>query len=348
MDKPVSITGIEALGFRAMDPEEEIRAAFYSIHIFEVQGLVTPRETIITQPVRTEEVSCRIAAGNSVNRLCQSIAGDDYTENESQWARDHKCTPPYVVVQLGPTRTHSCKQAFIKRHGSQLHTYDAFRDAHTELLTLEDQALPVVHTALVCSAAASGCPSSFKLVDCSRYGITTASETVFDVRLEFKQDNHADRPVTEPWLETTLANTSRLAATLDPQVARFMHRGIEEESALTRFLHCFLAVEIETNRAFDSIDQQGQLARLLGLKTHACETTLKLLARRPSDVQDLAERFAWCAHCLWSHLEDKDVEEFLVLKKIRDRITHGRIATPPPGATTAIERLAARLLAAPE
>lgn len=344
MAKNASTNQVEAMGFTAMAADEEISATFYSIHIFEVQGFVAPQHSIITQPVKTAGVSYQIAAGPSVNDLCRSVAGDEYTDNEQKWAADRKCTPPYILVHVGPTATHSCKHGFIKRQGSQLHTYDAFPAAHAELLSLEELVLPTIHTALFCSALSAGSASRFTLVDRSRFGITDSHETLFDVRLELKAGDHAARPVSAPWLEATLASAAVLAANLRQAVARFIHHGLEGEDDIKRFLYCFLAVEIETHQVFNSIDHQSELDKVLGLPDRARNATLKALARHPSQMQNLADRFAWCTHCVWHHLSDRDVEDFLLLNKIRNRIAHGTISAPPPEAVVAIERLAAKLL----
>ncbi|MCI5122957.1 MAG: hypothetical protein D3925_00400 [Candidatus Electrothrix sp. AR5] len=44
---------------------------------------------------------------------------------------------------------------------------------------------------------------------------------------------------------------------------------------------------------------------------------------RFEDSRNLAQRFHWCALLVWSQLVDQDVEDFLEIKKVRDKLTHG-------------------------
>ena len=63
--------------------------------------------------------------------------------------------------------------------------------------------------------------------------------------------------------------------------------------------------------------------------------------------KSLQERFVWCALTVWTHLTDDDVDTFAKVKKMRDQIAHGEIASPSAEAVKLVERVAAKLQLAP-
>ena len=108
-----------------------------------------------------------------------------------------------------------------------------------------------------------------------------------------------------------------------------------------------MAVEIEVHRVFRRVPRAQHITNGLVPIPRAMASLVRLLETRDENWTNLADRFVWCVVSAWSHLTDADIEEFKRLKKVRDGIAHGDIATPDPASVQAIERLARKLHATP-
>jgi len=91
------------------------------------------------------------------------------------------------------------------------------------------------------------------------------------------------------------------------------------------------------------IDHATDLSVLINAPDRVAVTTQDLFDGQRKRSGNLHDRFVWCVLCVWTHLCDADVEEFRRLKKFRDEIAHGSIATPPHSAVAGAKKLAAKL-----
>jgi hypothetical protein len=130
---------------------------------------------------------------------------------------------------------------------------------------------------------------------------------------------------------------------MNPKVARFFQLALDEDDPLKKFLYFFLAIEIETHATFAKIDHARNLSVLIAPPNRVAVSTQDFFDRQRQRWANLGDRFMWCVLCVWTHLCDADVEEFRSLKKIRDDIAHGSIATPPHSAVAGAQKLAAML-----
>ena len=71
--------------------------------------------------------------GQSENAVCQTLTQNDLTDSEQKWQEGHKCTSPYLVVHLGPTKKYGFTGTHAKFDDSPIHTYGGFAEARIEL-----------------------------------------------------------------------------------------------------------------------------------------------------------------------------------------------------------------------
>jgi hypothetical protein len=286
------------------------------------------------------------ALGKRVNALALALSSHDrFTDDEEAWAKEQKCTPPYVLVQFGPSKQHSCTGGHIKDEGPSLTTYDCFSSARDELRANETKVLPSLISALTCRfGSAVDTPVRFRPIDKEFFGLTTGNRVLHDIRFESKISAYASRRLTADQVRIAVQDSTVLAGRINPKVSRFFHLGLEEDDLLKRFLYFFLSIEIETHAAFSAIDHSMHLAGMLRTQPRVGSATTRFFEAQRERWTTLKDRFVWCALCVWTHLADSDVDEFIRLKKTRDEIAHGRIAAPPAESVAAAERLAATLL----
>jgi hypothetical protein len=344
----LSTAAIQSMGFEPIPAGEALEARFHSLHVFELRGLIAPGAEVVTTKARVAGREYELAIGASVNAICQSLLCDDYAEDEGAWVSEHRCASPYAVIHLGPTEVHSVSTGHKKTHSGNIITYDAFPAARAELQELERQLLPSIEMALACTFAEEQHQVQVRFVDRTTWGLTSSGVTVHDLRFAMNATAHVSKPRTVEETRAALGKATALASALNPRVSQFFQLALRDTDALKRFLYHFLAVEIEVHRVFSASSRAQHLAQGLEPNARTASSLIKLLETRDGHWTNLADRFVWCVVSTWVHLTDSDIDEFKRLKKTRDGIAHGEIATVGPDAARAIERLALRIHGPPK
>jgi hypothetical protein len=138
-----------------------------------------------------------------------------------------------------------------------------------------------------------------------------------------------------------------LAHRISTDISSFYCRALNEDDPLKRFLFLFLTIERQTHAAFNAADHGAYINEIARSPDRVRKYGDQFLLSQHERWKNLSDRFHWCAMTVWPHLTDNDVRDFLEIKKIRDRLTHGVIAEPPSSAVVAVERISAKLQLAP-
>ncbi len=334
---------LEAMGYRALSETESIAARFHCLHVYEVRGFTLEEASLPIHSGMIAGRQYRMAVGASVNAVSRALAGDDLSENEQEWQKEHKCTPPYMVVHFGPTGEHKFAGTHCRFDDSAIHTYDGFSKARFELQAWAEEVLPSLSTGLASSFTLNETPVKFLPIDRAFFGLTSEGQTVIDTRLQFSGTAYVSSRLTADKAEERIVSAIGIAVGMKEKVARFFHLALNEDDPLKRFLYFFLAVEIETHATFAAIDHAQHILNMVLPPPRASATSRAFFNGQREKWTNLRDRFVWCVLCTWTHLSDADVEDFVRLKKIRDDIAHGSLATPPPDEVLVVERLAAKL-----
>ncbi|AEF99224.1 hypothetical protein [Methylomonas methanica] len=174
---------LERIGFRRLNESETISARFHYLHVFEVRGFNVEGASLTIRSGNIDSRAYQLGVGTSVNAICRSLIQDDLTDNEQEWQKEHKCTPPYVVVHLGPTKEYSYNGTHAKFDASIVHTYDGFLDARVELKAWGEEILPSLLTGLASSFSLHDQPVKFHPTDRAFYGITESGQIVLDTQI---------------------------------------------------------------------------------------------------------------------------------------------------------------------
>lgn len=338
---------LEQMGFRRLREFETLSANFSSVHAFEIQGISPTTNVVITNAGIIDGVDYRFAFSDSLNTATQHVACVNFTDYEAEWVKEHKCTPPYFLIHIGPTSTHEMTGKFLKEESSGLHTYDAFIPARQELRRMESAVVPRLLSALSCVFGSLRNPVRFRELERAVAGKSSTGLTVFDFGLDFRGELQVGQAVAQADLTDLFNRSADLAGRMNLQVARFYHLALKEDDPLKRFLYLFLTVERHTHATFKIIDHAACMLAISSAPARVQATAASFLGSQPDRWKSLQERFTWCALTAWSHVSDEDVENFARVKKVRDQIAHGEIAAPPGDAVALVEKIAAKLQLAP-
>jgi hypothetical protein len=338
----LTTSAIEAMGFRRINAGEEIVAAFHSLNVFEIQGFTVSKDSCFTTSGIVSGFDYELGVGSSVNDISMALLADDFTENETAWAEEHQCRPPYALLHCGPTSEQSSGPGYVKQNGSTIMTYDSFGPVKDQLRSIEAKVLPAVQTSLACEFTFAPHKVRFNSIDRNVFGLTSDKVVVHDIRLGGSATAYTASALPPADIQEAMERVGHLAAIVNPKVARFFKLALEDKDSLKRFLYFFLAIEIETHKRFASIDIVKSCASLLNVPERIRASAVVLL-ENTSGKWNLADRFTWCVVNAWHHMSDADVSDFRRLKKVRDGIAHGVISVPPADSVVAVEALAGKL-----
>jgi hypothetical protein len=339
----LSSDAIAAMGFTRIPVDGAVSAAFHALHVFSVQGITVSADQVVVKQGRAAGLDYTIGCGASVNAVCKTLLGQQFTENETEWARARGANAPYLVVHLGPTALHTASQGYIKNEAGDIISYDTFAQAREELNQLEARALPSIEMALSVIFAGVTPPVRLLPSDVARFGLTPDGVTVHDVRITGGAEGYVSTSLDATQLEAHLTSAAKLSARVNKRAAAFFRLGRRDEDELKRFLYFFLAIEIETHRVFRTVSRRDHLRNVASYEARIGDAAERLLEQKADNWVNLADLFVWCVASVWKHLDLEDVREFQRLKKIRDNIAHGNVAAPPTGSAAAAEALAMKI-----
>lgn len=339
---------LEAMGLERVDPPIEKAARFYGLHVFHVDRISIDPEFAEMCAGHISGNNYRVALGYSINKICKKLLGDDYADSEEEWAKEKKCSPPYAMIELGPTPEHIGEIKHIGKQGRSTLTYDAFPNARNELRTLAKSHLPAIVTALSAALRSLGEPApSLVPIDKTGFGLTSTGETILDIRFEVSASALSVRQSLGSEIAEMLERVPAIAPQVPAKASKFFHMALSETDVLKKFLYFFLSIEVATHSTFSSINNDKHVEMLVKRASPAWFADLSLF----QDIKKwpkLKDRFLWCAMGVWTHMTDKDVETFSSLKRIRDKLAHGDIDSPTDEHAQAAQSLAAKICAIDE
>jgi hypothetical protein len=336
---------MRSMGFRPFDMNEAIAASFSSINIYEARGIILEDGATPVIQGTVENTNYKFMISASVNKSCLAMMGDVFCENEEEWKIENKCTGPFLLVGLGPTAEHNCSSGHIKtEEDGSIATYNCFSNARAEIIQLEEKVLPTVLTALTCAFNEDSHYVIFCKISRAGVGRTTTGQVLHDFHSSFHASGYSSIRLPQDNVAKKLNLVKQIAANLNSRTSRFFALALEEKDEVKKFLYFFLALEVETHAAFKRINHQNSLSSLLGTQGVSRSSAIQLLQNQTKQLKNLRDKFTWCAHCMWTNIQEEDVAEFQKLLKVRNDIAHGNISDPPHGFARKAELLAHKVL----
>lgn len=269
---------MKSMGFSPSDGPLE--ASFTSTTVYEARGMVLGPEAVEVQQGAIGSVTFKVAVAASANDACMALCGDRFSEDEDEWKKEKRCTGPFLLLHIGPSKMHTASAPQVRRESDgSISTLESFPDVRPELEALEDKACPPVLAALACSLGAPDIRVDLRKVDRAICGVTATGTVVHDIVFRLSGTAYVSRSVPQAQLTADLATAVQLAGRLNPKVARFYSLAMHEDDELKKFLYYFLAIEIETHAAFSRIDHAAALRGLLHPTSQPRPAALTLLQR---------------------------------------------------------------------
>lgn len=335
---------LKTMGLRPFNEGETISASFTSTFVYEARGITLQAGSVQVASGIIADVSYRVAAGAKLNQTSLALCNDNYAESEEEWAKEKKCSGPYVLIEFGPTRPYCISSGQVKQEADgSLTTYESFPELRRDLDLFEAKALAPVLTSLSCRLGDPGRSVELARLDRASAGLTSSGHRIHDFRIVFSGRGYVSQSLSSDDLTANLEAATGLAARLNVKAARHYALGMGEEDELKKFLYFFLALEIQTHAAFGRIDHSQAVSTALKPDWQP-DSAAALLQRQTEQLRGLFDRFVWCAATTWADIDEADISTFKSLKEARDNIAHGAISEPPAGYAGLAQRLSRKVL----
>jgi hypothetical protein len=250
------------------------------------------------------------------------LVGDTFVEDEEKWLSDRKVNPPFLLIHFREASPTELRGGYRKEEDGCIYTYDAFPDGKKEIREWEDKAIPCIVTSLTVNLSTLERQVDLVFIERSIFGITSKGQTLFDQKITGSLSLSSAFPKSLEGINTSLEKSKEQLPVLTKDMCRNFYAALNEPDKMKRFLGYFQFIERYTNSTYDLLDSSKAFNvpdRLKESKTKFSEKILKIL----KGANDLSLRFYLCSILAWGKIEKSDVDCFLEIKKIRDKLSHG-------------------------
>jgi hypothetical protein len=332
----------EELGYSLLDSSAELSGDFYTAHLYSIRGLIAPDEAIVASGTIHDTAKVTFGIGKRCNELANRITGLDLVEDEDQWNTSDRHRPPFLLLQIGPSRRHRAECGYYKNvDGQIIYERKMFESAHREVQSEADKLTPKVLGAIgYCISSSEEIYLDHLKTVC--FGKTQSEEVLVQLpQTQFLIESRMGMKRED--LQNALDTAASLANSVSSKSAYLFSLGIEERDVVKRFLFFFLTIESEVSREFKSLSSSAFVDVFSSpLEPPAADLVRDVVTKRQND---LLVKFLWCMKTSLPQLTYDDLDTFIALKKIRDGIAHGSFQQLPSQDEAAkAYRLAARIL----
>lgn len=266
---------------------------------------------------------CSVVISHSVNDASLVLGGDKYVEDEESWLAENKVTPPFVTIHFKESQSRELRGGYRKIENGCLCTYDAFPDGKKEIIQWEKNELPSIVTALTVQLSTFERHVKLKPFSRSVYGLTEDGTTLFDFKVTFNIQGYASESLSLEKINENLVYASKMLPTLTVDISRNIYMALNEPDITKQFLGYFQFIERFTHSTYKTLRYTDDVKPLINIPSRLSQVLDVFFERTLNDSKSLSQRFHWCALLSWGTIDDKDVNDFLEVKKIRDKLSHG-------------------------
>lgn len=341
----LTVHALQTMGYKRLGLSERLSAKFTRLDVFSIQGITLGVPSVPPVTGVIDDISFKVGIGSSVNEICMDLVDEEFVEDELLWREDARSMPPFLVLCLGPTEEFVASGGFFKEDCGDIETYDSFSAVKLELQIKFDKVVPSLLTSLSRSFENEGIYPCVIHKAKSINGRTPDGRKVNDWNLEIRGAVCSVMEINKERSSEILKHSVEKIGSLDEDFAKNFYEASCESDPLKRFLSFFWALERIIHISFEKIDHKAAVSRLLLEFPKMSKSGRELLGEHRKSWSNIRQKFIWCSLQKWVHLTDEDVEKFVELKEVRDKISHGRLSAPDAASIKNIEDFVLRVIA---
>ncbi|WP_339897697.1 hypothetical protein [uncultured Gilvimarinus sp.] len=338
---------IEAMGYEEFPETDLIEVHFGILKAYSIRGMVFEQscEEKISGVVSLSE-RCTIAIAQSINEASKLLTEDIFADDEEEWISDKKANPPFLLIYFKERVPRGLRGGYRREKDGYIYTYDAFPESKTEIREWESDVLPGIVTALTVKLSTLERQIKFIPLERSIFGKTNDGITLFDLKVTGSSSAYISCPKSIDKINSSLESARSLLPVLTKDVCRNFYEALNEPDRMKQFLGYFQFIERYTHSTYKSLNYNDNAKATFNVPGRINESATKFFERIFTDSKNLSQRFHWCAIIVWKNIEENDVNYFLELKKVRDRLSHGEHVEESELPVGRAKKLALKLLGA--
>ena len=128
-------------------------------------------------------------------------------------------------------------------------------------------------------------------------------------------------------------------------VCRNFYEALNEPDRIKQFLGYFQFLERYTHSTYKTLNFDNDAKALFNIRNDISKSCFMFFKDVFSESKNIAQRFHWCAILAWNFIEDSDIDDFLMSKKVRDKFSHGEHIEAKDFPVDKVKKLAFKMLA---
>ncbi|NSZ87631.1 hypothetical protein G6L98_26010 [Agrobacterium tumefaciens] len=319
----------EDAGYSRIEEGGHLRGRFCRLLIYHIEGFKTDLPIVGPLSHVIDGHHYTLAIGGSVNETCRALVNDELVEDEALWRKGNNTIGPYLVLKIGPTDEHELMATHFLRSGNEIWINGGCESATAELDQLHERVGPRVVSSL--AIAFSSEHTVFRSIEAMNYGHATSGEQLRDMSFSMTAYAIVSKPIAAEEVRARVTAALERSSQLDRNVAGFFDLALKETDPTKQFLLFFIALELLTKTEFSK--------HYPSIVSSVSSATLP-----PKKKRELQNQFSWLREHALTTLSDQCVARFERLRKVRNLIAHGGIASPDPQSLEEVKILATAVL----
>lgn len=319
----------EGMGYSKIEEGGCLHGRFCRLLIYHIEGFKMDQPIVGPLSPVIEGHHYTLAIGASVNETCRALVNDELVEDEAAWRKGNNTIGPYLVLKIGPTDEHELTATHFLRSGNEIWINGGCESATAELDRLQERVGPRLVSSL--TIAFSNARTVFRSIEAVNYGVERSGERLRDMSVSVAAYAIVSEPISAEEVEARVTAALKRSSHLDCNVAGFFDLALKETDPTKQFLLFFIALELLTKTEFSR--------RYASIASSVASASLP--AKKKRELQD---QFSWLQKHALTTLSDQCVARFERLRKVRNLIAHGGIASPDPHSLEEVKILATAAL----
>lgn len=333
---------LEHMGYTEYPEDDILNIIFHCLIVCEIEGVNI--EDQIDLKIFKLGINCDVVITNHLNDGVKHLTNQNFTDNEEKWVKDKNAIKPFLLIFFKENLTTQLKGGYRQKYEDIIMTHNAFEGEMKEIKTWRLEQLPKIITSIVLNFSSYSQEVVIKPIDEKIFGLTTDGTYLEDFNFRISANLTQSFNVSLDNIEKMMLETERSYQNIPDNLAHNFYVFLNEKDNFKRFLGFFQIIEKFTHLCFKKIKYDNDVVDLIkianGVETHGYAHLKGFFEQS----KNLRSRFIWCALTIWKDIDDSDIDKFLEIKKIRDKISHGEDVAMKDINSSEAKRLTIKLL----
>jgi len=315
---------IESMGYVEHPQSDLIEVHFAILKAFSLRGLNFEQNCSSKQSdVISFGRNCTLTISQSINEASKSLTGDVFVDDEEKWLAEKKAIPPFLLIYFRESVPRQLQGGYRQEKNGNILTYDAFPEGKKEIREWESESVPVIVTSIIVNLSTLDRQVDLIPIERIVFGITQDGKMLRDYRITGSASGYFSTTKSIQQINASLERSKNQASVLTKDICRNFYATLNEPDRMKKFLGYYQFIERLTHSTYKTLNFDRDAIDTFNVPVRVKESVTRFFESIFTYPKNLSQRFYWCTILVWNSLNENDVDCFLELKKVRDKLSHG-------------------------